>query len=99
MSEITHHIDYHQALAATKQRIQSSQTRAAPKVNAKRLGLYWDIGRQLDAGQRDINKPMGVRSFITKETLLAVQSQLPTVQEIESELTALIQDDGIKPNE
>ena len=48
---------------------------------------------------RDIHKPMGVSSFITKDIPLAVQSQLPTVQEIESELTALIQDEEKKPNE
>ena len=42
---------------------------------------------------RDINKPMGVSSFITKDIPLSVQSQLPTVQEIESELVALIQDE------
>ena len=48
---------------------------------------------------RDINKPMGVSSFITKDIPLSVQSQLPTVQEIESELTALIHNDGTKPNE
>jgi hypothetical protein len=40
-----------------------------------------------------INKPMGVSSFITKDIPLSVQSQLPTVQEIESELVALIQDE------
>ena len=48
---------------------------------------------------RDINKPMGVSSFITKDIPLSVQSQLPTVQEIESELTALIHDEENKPNE
>jgi len=47
---------------------------------------------------RDINKPMGVSSFITKDIPLSVQSQLPTVQEIESELTALIQDEK-EPND
>lgn len=250
MSEITHHTDYREALATIKQRIQAAQTRAVLAVNAELLGLYWDIGRQLDAWQRerawgsavveqmardlqasypgmkgfsrtslfamrqfyaffspqfevvpqpvgqmpwghvrtllakvksvelvlqyaqaciehgwsrtvlewqieqrfheragktignfaqtqpspqselvqqslkdpyqptiglilckdkdkldveyalrDINKPMGVSSFITKDIPLSVQSQLPTVQEIESELTALIHNDGTKPNE
>ena len=220
MSEITHHTDYREALATIKQRIQSSQTRAVLAVNAELLGLYWDIGCQLDAWQRerawgsavveqmaqfevvpqpvgqmpwghvrtllakvksvglvlqyaqaciehgwsrtvlewqieqrfheragktvgnfaqtlpspqselvqqslkdpyqptiglilckdkdkldveyalrDIHKPMGVSSFITKDIPLSVQSQLPTVQEIESELTALIHNDGTKPNE
>jgi len=35
---------------------------------------------------RDIHKPMGVSSSITKDIPLAVQSQLPTVEEIDSEL-------------
>jgi predicted nuclease of restriction endonuclease-like (RecB) superfamily len=48
---------------------------------------------------RDIHKPMGVSSFITKDIPLSVQSQLPTVQEIESELTALMHNDENKPNE
>jgi hypothetical protein len=53
MSHITRHTDYLQALAAIKQRIQTSQTRAVLAVNAELLGLYWDIGRQLDAWQRE----------------------------------------------
>ena len=40
---------------------------------------------------RDILKPMGVSSFITKDIPLAVQSQLPTVEEIENELASLMQ--------
>ncbi len=35
---------------------------------------------------RHIHKPMGVSSFITKDIPLAVQSQLPTVEEIGREL-------------
>lgn len=38
---------------------------------------------------RDINKPMGVSSFITKDIPLNVRSQLPTVAEIEQELGAM----------
>lgn len=53
MAEITHNADYRQALAAIKQRIQTSQTRAVLAVNAELLNLYWDIGRQLDAWQRE----------------------------------------------
>ena len=53
MNEITHHTDYRHALAAIKQRIQSSQTRAMLAVNTELLDLYWDIGRQLDAWQRE----------------------------------------------
>jgi predicted nuclease of restriction endonuclease-like (RecB) superfamily len=38
---------------------------------------------------RDINKPMGVSSYITKEIPISIQSQLPTVEEIEYELSEL----------
>ena len=38
---------------------------------------------------RDVNKPMAVSSYITKDIPLSVQSQLPSVEEIEQELTAL----------
>jgi predicted nuclease of restriction endonuclease-like (RecB) superfamily len=38
---------------------------------------------------RDVNKPMGVSSYITKDIPLAVQSQLPTVEEIEQSLAGL----------
>ena len=149
MGNITHHSDYRLALAAIKQRIQSSQTRAVLAVNAELLGLYWDIGRQLDAWQRErawgsavveqmardlqashpgmkgfsrtslfamrqfyaffspqfevVPQPVGQMPWGHVRTLLAkvksVQSQLPTVQEIESELTALIHNDETKPNE
>lgn len=53
MSETILHTDYREALAAIKLRIQTSQTRAVLAVNAELLGLYWDIGRQLDAWQRE----------------------------------------------
>ena len=53
MTDITQHTDYRQAIAAIKQRIQASQTRAVLAVNAELLNLYWDIGRQLDAWQRE----------------------------------------------
>ena len=53
MTDLTHHTDYRHALAVIKQRIQTSQTRAVLAVNAELLGLYWDIGRQLDAWQRE----------------------------------------------
>lgn len=43
MGNITHHSDYRLALAAIKQRIQSSQTRAVLAVNAELLSLYWDV--------------------------------------------------------
>jgi hypothetical protein len=40
---------------------------------------------------RDFHKPMGVSSFITKDIPISVQSQLPSVEEIEKELTALFE--------
>ena len=39
---------------------------------------------------RDVNKPIGVSSFITKDIPLDIQSQLPTVAEIEQQLTAKV---------
>jgi predicted nuclease of restriction endonuclease-like (RecB) superfamily len=36
---------------------------------------------------RDVNKPIGVSSFITKEIPMDIQAQLPTVAEIEAQLT------------
>ena len=53
MSDTTQYTGYRQAIAAIKQRIQASQTRAVLAVNAELLGLYWDIGRQLDVWQRE----------------------------------------------
>ena len=46
MTDITQHTDYRQTIAAIKQRIQASQTRAVLAVNTELLNLYWDIGRQ-----------------------------------------------------
>jgi len=43
---------------------------------------------------RDINKPMGVSSFIGKDIPLSVQSQLPSVEEIEVELAAQVRHDS-----
>lgn len=43
---------------------------------------------------RDINKPMGVSSFIGKDIPLSVQSQLPSVEEIEVELAAQVGHDS-----
>lgn len=39
---------------------------------------------------RDVNKPIGVSSFITKEIPLDVQAQLPTVAEIEQQLAKIV---------
>lgn len=48
---------------------------------------------------RDIHKPIGVCSFITKDIPLAVQSQLPTVEEIEIEIESeLAQGHGETPS-
>ncbi len=67
MTDIIHHSDYRQALAAIKQRIQASQTRAVLAVNAELLGLYWDIGRQLEAWQRERAWGSGVVEQMAKD--------------------------------
>ena len=76
MSDITHHTDYRQALAAIKQRIQSSQTRAVLAVNAELLALYWDIGRQLDAWQRE--RAWG--SAVVEQMALDLQASYPGIK-------------------
>ena len=38
---------------------------------------------------RDIHKPMGISSYITKDIPLSVQSQLPSVEDLEHELASL----------
>ena len=47
MNDITGNVDYAEALADIKQRIQTAQVRAVLSVNAELLTLYWDIGRRL----------------------------------------------------
>ena len=75
------------------------QLRAADDNPSIGLILCKDKDRlDVEYALRDINKPMGVSSFITKDIPLSVQSQLPTIQEIENELTALIHNDGNKPD-
>ncbi len=76
MNDITHHTDYRQALAAIKQRIQSSQTRAVLAVNAELLALYWDIGRQLDAWQRE--RAWG--SAVVEQMALDLQASYPGIK-------------------
>jgi predicted nuclease of restriction endonuclease-like (RecB) superfamily len=73
MSSITHHTDYRAALATIKQRIQTAQTRAVLAVNAELLGLYWDIGRQLDACQRE--RAWG--SALVEQMALDLQASYP----------------------
>jgi hypothetical protein len=73
MSDITRQADCRGALAAIKQRIQSSQTRAVRAVNAELLGLYWDIGRQLDAWQRE--RAWG--SAVVEQMALDLQASYP----------------------
>ena len=53
--------DYGVLLGQIKDRIQQSQARAALAVNAELIRLYWDIGRLLEAKQRD--EGWGRRSF------------------------------------
>jgi len=38
---------------------------------------------------RDINKPIGVSAFQFNEIPVSIQSQLPTIEELEQELTSL----------
>ena len=53
--------------------------------NKEKLDVQYEL--------RDINKPMGISSYITKEIPISIQFQLPTVQEIECELNALQNND------
>ena len=76
MSEITHHTDYRQAITAIKQRIQASQARAVMAVNAELLNLYWDIGRQLDAWQRE--RAWG--SAVVEQMALDLQASYPRMK-------------------
>lgn len=73
MTNITHHSDYRQALAAIKQRIQASQTRAVLAVNAELSSLYWEIGRQLDAWQHE--RAWG--SAVVEQMALDLQTSYP----------------------
>ena len=77
MSNITHHTDYREAQAAIKQRIQSSQTRAVLAVNAELLRLYCDIGRQLDAWQRE--RAWG--SAVVEQMALNLQASYPGMKD------------------
>ncbi|MCD8503610.1 MAG: DUF1016 domain-containing protein [Burkholderiaceae bacterium] len=77
-------------------------TNCAATVTSQTIGLILCKDKDtldVEYALLDIHKPMGVSSFITKEIPVSVQSQLPTVQEIETELTALSQVDGKRPNE
>jgi hypothetical protein len=73
MSNINHRTDYRVALAAIKQRIQAARSRAVLAVNAELLGLYWEIGRQLDAWQRE--RAWG--SVVVKQMALDLQANYP----------------------
>lgn len=73
MTDITQHTDYRHALAVIKQRIRASETRAVLAVNAELLGLYLDIGRQLDAWQRE--RAWG--SAVVEQMALDLQGSYP----------------------
>lgn len=73
MSNLSHLPDYREALEAIKKRIQSSQTRAVLAVNAELLALYWDIGCQLDAWQRE--RAWG--SAVVEQMALDLQASYP----------------------
>lgn len=102
MSEIAYYTDHRQAVAAMTQRIQAPQTRAVLAVNTELLGLYRDIGRQLYEWQRERAWGSAVAEQMTLDlqaSYASTQLQLPTVQEIEDELTSLMHGDQSKPNE
>jgi hypothetical protein len=44
--------DYPSLLADIKQRIRTARVRAALSANAELIRLYWDIGRTIEARQR-----------------------------------------------
>lgn len=57
--------------------------------DAPSIGLILCKGKDrfdVEYALRDINKPIGVSSFITREIPIEVKSQLPTVEQLEQEL-------------
>jgi hypothetical protein len=76
MSEITQHRDDRKALAAIKQRIQASQTRAVLAVNAEQLGLYWDSGPHLTLWQPEREWGSAVVKQMASETCLYAMRQI-----------------------
>ncbi len=60
--------------------------------DAPSIGLILCKGKDkfdVEYALRDINKPIGVSSFITREIPMEVKSQLPTVEQLEQELNEL----------
>lgn len=60
--------------------------------DAPSIGLILCKGKDkfdVEYALRDINKPIGVSSFITREIPVEVKSQLPTVEQLEQELNEL----------
>jgi len=60
--------------------------------DAPSIGLILCKGKDkfdVEYALRDINKPIGVSSFITREIPIEVKSQLPTVEQLEQELNEL----------
>ena len=61
-------------------------------IDAPSIGLILCKGKDkfdVEYALRDINKPIGVSSFITREIPVEVKSQLPTVEQLEYELKEL----------
>jgi hypothetical protein len=60
--------------------------------DAPSIGLILCKGKDkfdVEYALRDINKPIGVSSFITREIPVDVKSELPTVEQLEHELKEL----------
>lgn len=46
--------DYKQWLLQLKQRIRSTQIKAAVKVNAELIGLYWQLGKEIISKESEV---------------------------------------------
>lgn len=67
--------------------------------DAPSIGLILCKGKDkfdVEYALRDINKPIGVSSFITREIPVEVKSQLPTVEQLEQELKDVADNKGMR---
>ena len=58
---------YKQWLTALKQRIRSAQIKAALKVNAELLVLYWDLGREILLKEKEQNWGSGFLKSLSND--------------------------------
>ena len=68
--------DYPSLLADIKQRIRTAQVRAALSANAELIQLYWDIGRAIEARQRQEGWGTGVIPRLARD----LHNELPEVK-------------------